>query len=420
MSLHLLQLIFRNCRWAVCVIGLCSWEWNTEGRAQDFLPSIEGTPAVAPSTLRPLVATPAASTMQPATPLPADQPLVASKDSGTIGCLVARDGRVFHGKVQEQGDAYRVDTTSGSIVVPYDEVLVIANTLNLAYSQIRDSRRQPGAAEHVDLGRWCLQNRLYEEASDEARDALQLEPRRQAALDLLQQSEKALGDNPLAPVATAPVVAASDLPPQAEFVRRIQPLLLNKCSNANCHGASSGNEFKLQPVATGARPQNVRTSQNLESVLKQINRDDPDQSPLILKSHEVVGPHAKVFTGSRSREHSERLIAWVRQITQEGSGGTGKTPMPENQPRPLLTFRPRTEAEIAAALPAPHGIQPVNADMTADELPKPATIERRPKSAPLRSPDVMRLLEDQKPDLFDPDEFNRMVHGVDPPDGSRK
>ncbi|RLS57904.1 MAG: hypothetical protein DWH91_03490 [Planctomycetota bacterium] len=419
MSLYLLQLFLRNHRWAVCVIGLCSWDWSTEGRAQDFQPSLEGTPAVAPSTLRPLLTTPAASTMQPATPLPADQPLVASKDSGTIGCLVARDGRVFHGKVQEQGDAYRVDTTSGSIVVPYDEVLVMANTLNLAYSQIRDSRRQPGAAEHVDLGRWCLQNRLYEEASDEARAALQLEPRRQAALDLLQQSEKALSDNPLAHVATAPVVAATDLPPQAEFVRRIQPLLLNKCSNANCHGASSENQFKLQPVATGARPQNLRTSQNLESVLKQINRDHPDQSPLILKSHEVVGPHANVFTGSRSREHSERLMTWVQQITREGPGGTRKAPLLENQPRPLLTFRPRTEAEIAAAPAAPPGIQPANVEMAADELPKPATIERRPKSAPLRSPEVMRLLENQRTDLFDPDEFNRMVHGVDPPSRSR-
>lgn len=395
---------------------LSGWAGGLIATAQELSPLEDGPAEASPvfpaSTLRDLLPAPRTGAMSPAGALGAPKPATQPRGQGVPGCLVTHDGRVFQGRILEQGEeAYRVDSVGGTAVLPHGEVLTIGDSLADAYTRIRGNMPRPGAEGHLDLGRWCLQNELYQEASEEAQAALKLEPRRQAALELLSQADQALTAvrHPL----PAPTVATSELPPQAEFVRRIQPLLQNKCGNANCHGSSSASQFKLQTVATGSRPQNLRTLQNLEAVFKRIDRDHPDQSPLLVESQQLTGPHANVFVGQRAQEHRDRLVAWVRQISRQGVAQPA--PAQENLPRPLMTFRPHAASEDVA--------EPTILPASAEEFAPPVTPLRaappqiaspsppRPKLAPLRSPEVMRLLETQAPDPFDPAEFNRLVHG---------
>ncbi len=367
-----------------------------------------------------VVAPPLLQRMTPFQPIAVDEPTAESKTEPTTGCVVLGDGRVFQGELTELAAGYQVQTHNGALVLQFSQVRTVAPTLAQAYQQLRESYDKPTASDHLDLGLWCQQNQLYEEASAEAQAALTLQPARKEALSLLQKAETALGHTELPKTPNAPNIvprlvaggAVVSTATQVEFSQHIQRLALNKCGNGGCHGASALSSFKIQ--------QGVRADLNLAAILKYVDIENPELSPLLVRARTADGPHNGLFRGASGTEQYDRLLKWVVQAAkdQNNLAGLPKRPKVWREGGPRYTIRPRTSQPEETASEAP--AEPLEAQApAAPEIEtvageKAAPVPRAPRSpreAALQSAAIQKLLENQAPDAFDPEEFNRLVHG---------
>lgn len=370
-----------------------------------------------------IVAPPLTQRMTPFTPIdvnPASPDPAAVKETG---CVVLGDGRVFQGEITELETGYQVQAKNGAVVLPFTQVRTVAPTLTQAYQQLRESYEQPSASDHLDLGWWCQQNQLFEEASAEAQAALVLEPTREKAVSLLKAAETALGRTEIPETPSSPSVlprpiaggAVVSTATQVEFSRHIQRLTLNKCGNGSCHGASALSPLKLQ--------QGVKSDVNLSAILKYVDTENPEQSPLLVRARAADGPHNGVFRGASGTEQYARLLAWVVQAAkdQNNVAGIPKRPKVWREGGPRFTIRPRKspmeaasgedQHEPATAATSAPAAGPEIQTIAGEEVAPISRAPRAPRKSPLASETVQELLRDQAPDAFDPEEFNRQVHG---------
>lgn len=372
------------------------------------------------------------------------EPEAATSLTFSEGVLVLEDGRVFQGRIETVVGGYRV-TTSGSIAtIPLTKIRATAPTLHQAYLALRDQIQKPKADDHLVLAEWCLQQNLVGEARTEVAQALKLDPLRQDARLLMQQIDKLLNPEPERPkLPTGPAMTPDGfLRPSQQtvtgmtrethqhFVRTIQPLLLNRCGNAYCHGEAAKNDFRLQNIVQGRAGQALPSQANLDQVLKYVDRKQPEASRLLTILQDP--PHEKVFPGTRGAEQAQILTDWILALTAE-------TRSPSTKPRTATAIRTASAAESAIDenfpdLTLESGIVPAAASQPAavgvDEATQ-ATSPNGPGMPPLTGgtqpqkvahPNAsernieQRLLETVRqqslPDPFDPEIFNRAKHGA--------
>jgi hypothetical protein len=349
-----------------------------------------------------------------------------SSDKATstpIRYLVLFDGRVVEGGVEERPGGYLVSQPGGAIVLPFEMIRVAAVSLTEAYEKQRDNFAYPTANDHLGLAQWCYTNKLYAQANAELEAVLRLEPQRSDARELLkrvdaatrrevarrtagQGSDSGSGDRTTGRIRTET---------HAEFIRRIQPLLVNKCGNATCHGTASSNGFRLANVRTGLRHQRLQSDQNLTAVLAQISADYPQQSKLLLKPQDrEMLVHRGVFFGATGDDQVQMLRAWIASAAADlvDSGEIAETSAaPPNDMEAGLT------RQAAASPPTGPTTPVVESPETAFSRPKPKIIEIPRPDSPRSSDLLKNVLDEERPDPFDPEEFNRQVHGLPPRGG---
>jgi hypothetical protein len=341
--------------------------------------------------------------------------------------LVLKTGQVVSGEMEPQVGGYMVLVPNGRVLITYDQVWTAATSLADAYTRLRDNRPNPSANERLELARWCFQHGLTEEARFEVAAALRLEPDRPEARQLLQRVEAALQKRPAVPHSEASV--RSPVPTQvtpaalsgertAEFIRVVQPILMNRCGNAACHGAATVSQFRMEP-ASGSRVSRLTSETNLAAVLQQIDWARPDESPLLTRPRSGTGPHRAAFQGRYATDQVETIRSWIRAVSRE-AGGTQEPPLPapagvpHPSPHPLVQAVapfPRTEG-AGAPLPASGETVPAKG---VGSTPGPAATDG---PRPVDEAFLRRILAESQPDPFDPDEFNRLIHGIEA--GSRR
>lgn len=330
-----------------------------------------------------------------------------ASDSAPPRLLLLFDGRVIIGDISEVAGGYSVRRAAGSIVVPFDFVRLTATSLSDAYRKQRDSLENPNAEQHLNLARWCFEHRLSEQAVAELEAALKLEPFRAEARELLQVIEAAESggtsgrNGPPAEFATEtadPLTSAGiSSENHLDFVRGIQPLLVNKCGNATCHGSASTNALRLHNVRTGRRHQRVHSDENLATVLRFIDADFPLHSPLLQAPQNVDHPvHRGVFAGALGAQQIELLSDWIHAVAVDRQLAIEQG---------ILESAPAGERAVEQSEfsepPAPDSARPRIFDVPRD-----------PQDP--RSSEVLRdILDEERPDAFDPEEFNRRFHDAE-------
>ncbi|MCA9055069.1 MAG: hypothetical protein KDA75_14610 [Planctomycetaceae bacterium] len=327
--------------------------------------------------------------------------------------LVLQTGQVVEGEIRPQVGGYLVHTPQGSLIVQYEQVRTAASSLDDAYVRIRDNRNDPSATERIELAQWCLQVGLSDAAEQELLAALRLEPDRVDARRLLLQVEgvrrqaargkSATSDarndvtmQPTAVAARAPA-AAGGLSRQrvAEFTRQIQPLLLNCCGNAACHGGQSPGDFQLRPTA---RLNRLETDANLSDVLKWIDASNPEASALLTVPRQTDEFHVQAFRGPKSEEQFARLVDWVRLVAHE----TRSTAAP-------TASSPSTPAIVPASATIPEAAPGLPVRDDASMVSPIGSLPRR--ISEVDDAFLRKIVDDEAHDPFDPEEFNRRVHG---------
>ncbi len=316
----------------------------------------------------------------------------------TNGVVVLRDGRVFSGRISNVAGGYRVEWRGTYAIVPFGKVDVTAPSLNEAFIALRDRVLKPTADDHLSLAEWCLKNNLVGSAKSEVSKALQLEPLRQESRSLMVTIDERL--NPKAEKferATGPAMTADGfLRSQAktsaglsrevhrDYVRQIQPLLLNKCGNAHCHGQATETTFRLGRIQRGISGNQLLSQSNLDQVLSQLDLAKPSQSPLLMKAVAVDAQHRKIFLGPRGGNQFKILSDWVSRVA-------GDLPSAKKHPS-------RTNAQHTTS----QQIQLTGAEVVAEA----------PRDEVRENILLQEVRQQSLPDPFDPDVFNRRVHGV--------
>lgn len=335
---------------------------------------------------------------------------------GPESILLMKNGAIVRGRILSSGSSYVVKQSNGEMVVPAEMVHGQYDDLGDAYLRLKEEWPQPTADRHLALARWCVSQNMLHEARTELKSALALEPTRDDIRDTLlklnnltQPAQPSAGTpweaSGKSSKTQRPTVSAFDdveslgglsREAAAQFTRKVQPILMNNCMLAACHGPESKvSDFQLQPVHVGGGSTRVSAERNLAEVLKFVSPERPNHSPLVTKP---VGNHGSrgrpVFQGSRGADQLRELKKWVEVVSAERA----TSPRESNRDRAVSSAKPLpdSQAMIPSSLDA--------TESSSSTKPRPFRIPTNIRNgSPLAIPPV---------DEFDPDIFNRRHHGV--------
>lgn len=214
--------------------------------------------------------------------------------------LVLDTLRVLEGDATRVEDQYRVSRPVGETFVPIAKVLAVCPDLPAAYQFLQSRFNLRDADDRLALARWCHANGLMKQSADEAQAALALDPNREDCRELARRFQREAARTSglvAAPRAEAPAKAVEELEPVAVecgaetlalFATKVQPILMNTC--VACHHADSARPFRLERVAADNLSGRRATQQNLMAAVALVNRQNPADSPLLVKAVTPHGP----------------------------------------------------------------------------------------------------------------------------------
>ena len=222
----------------------------------------------------------------------ADEPEAPQRD----GVLILTNQNVLLGKITRTGDYFFVADDYGEIRIAVNQVEMVCASLDEAYQQKR-RKITPGDIDGcIQLASWCFRYDLLGYAAEQIMEVRKMDANN-PRLPLLERQLELASDPP--PPSSPPVAIPDDRPSRkaldeairelprdvvASFTSRIQPLVVNSCGLAGCHGPGAENDFHLERLPLDRNFGNRLTQRNLYSVLQEINRQSPGDSPLLAKS----------------------------------------------------------------------------------------------------------------------------------------
>jgi len=258
------------------------------------------------------------------------------------GVLLLRNGELIEGDITLAGDRYDVTVPSGQMHIRRSEVQFVGQSMLECYERRKALISIDKVQDHLELADWCLRHHLYEQAALALADAVATDsshPRiglleRRLKLELEQQ----------APTETHAKDADSELPSSRDldrmvqglpagtvevFTATIQPMLLNHCSTAGCHGPQGTASLRLLRIPTGKAPSRRATQRNLYAVLSAVNQDHPAQSPLLTAPMRPHGQSKSAVFSSREAMQYQQLAHWVYMIANQSSPHSGSVGLSE-------------------------------------------------------------------------------------------
>jgi hypothetical protein len=266
----------------------------------------------------------------------------ATPEAGSEQIVVLRDGGVLSGRATLSGERYVLARGTGEVLIPVNNVMLIAASLEDAYQQRRQRLGQPTAEEHLILAEWCLRCDLNAHAERELVDARALD----AHDDKLMMLERRLAlakerseKQAAAPATSRPrptesqltervQTALSDLPEGAVelFTRRVQPVLVNSCTTTGCHQSGGAEKFQLDRAILRGLSNRRSTMNNLAEALALVDREQPQLSLLLTMPRRTHGGMKRPVFGPRQDAAFRHLEEWVALVTRNTS-----TPSPANR-----------------------------------------------------------------------------------------
>jgi hypothetical protein len=347
----------------------------------------------------------AALALSAAMPLTAAEPVLTPQQ----GVLLLRNGNVIEGNVTRAGDYYLVTFgESGEARLAAADVETLCVDLDDAYQYKRATMLGRGAAPHLELAEWCLRHSLTHQAGEQLVAAMRKDPEDARVAAVERKLKLALTAPQAAPARqpdTAATVSAEQLdktiralPPGSleKFSAVVQPLLLNKCAAGGCHGSTARSDFRLLRPAAGVGPSKRFTQQNLYAVLKYLDQENPDASPLLTLPQKRHGGGLAAVFDKRTKHQLDDLVAWTQLVL---AVPVPTAPATIGKAQALLSQQQDTHVKPASA-EAPIEPEVDEKNPQPDDTPMPFTPAKN--AAPLPREEAF-----QPRDPFDPEIFNR-------------
>lgn len=365
------------------------------------IPPIASVPPVAPPPAP--VVTGAPPEPKPLPTLPPPTPVTSGLDTlkpnpaanlAPVGkYIVLRGNKLIEGGVLTNGDKIIVRQGALDRSFAKGEVLYVAGSRDEVYHFMLATVPANNADARLAVAKWCTLNGLREQALAEAHLILKLTPGHRGATDLARSMEESLRQFPpdgSHPKTQGALVTESEPEPDVTaeaattFVSRAQPVLANQCME--CHARDNhASAFKLKRV-TGFEVGPQTTHGNLRAVASQLKKDDPANSPLLVKALAAHGGMKQPAFVSRQAVAFRVLEAWVAVAVGNASVPTMTPPTaPVFPPTPPVT--PIPPATAAAELP-PVETTPVTVPHVLPTPPSIPTAEIGTRSTPSSLPAI--------------------------------
>lgn len=342
------------------------------------------------------------------------------------GVVLLRNGEVLSGTIARTGDYYHVSKPGSEIRLKAAEVDRVANNLIELYEEKQRRLKPESLPDRLELAEWCLGQRLLAQAHAQLAAAAAISPNH-PRITLIQRRVMLAERPPEEHVAPAAIVHRGPskeeldrlirgLPSHAveSFTSTIQPLLVNNCTTAGCHGPTSSGKLRLLRLSLAGPPNRRLTQRNLHSVWQTIDVNDPAASPLLTQP---IRPHGKakspIFSGHQAAQYRQ-LVTWVYTATKQ------RRPPPPGEeesppPAPALATKKTTAksrpAPALASAAARRSAAPLDEAPAIGELDGEAlsTAPAKGRDAPAKGPAQETPPDDEyvPVDPFDPEVFNR-------------
>jgi hypothetical protein len=345
--------------------------------------------------------------------------------------VVLRDGGVLSGQITRSGERYVLARGTGEMLIPANNVMLVAASLEDAYQERRRRLSRPTAEDHLVLAEWCLRNALMAHAARELADARSVDPQhvklmvleRRLALASERREVQAAAPATSNPRLAEPLLteqmqtAVNDLPNGAVelFTRRVQPVLVNNCTTTGCHQSGGAEKFQFDRAVLRGLSNRHSTMNNLAAALALIDRRQPQLSPLLTVTRRTHGGMKRPVFGPRQDAAFRHLVEWVALVTAKTSTPSSAIRATEevelatangNQPSrwesPVMRVERSAEDESEQAIYQESSPRDVSAE---DEAQLSAADAGMVNASPLRY--GTRLKRWQPRDPFDPEIFNR-------------
>ncbi|MCE9604168.1 MAG: hypothetical protein K8U03_04610 [Planctomycetia bacterium] len=360
-------------------------------------------------------------------PTAAANPMMGTVD----GLLLLKNGETLEGRISRSGDYYLLITPTAEIQVRIREVEAVCRDLEEVFAKKLSLVNARSADSYLALAQWCIDRGLYGHAARALTDAIRLDdlhPR----IALLERRMQAAMSTPRAvptpPKPVAPAFNDEELDRAAksigaeslhEFTVRVQPLLMNYCATAGCHGPRPASTFHLERAYLNERtdPRTVRA--NLHATLKQIDRAQPNKSPLLNVPLTAHGGSKKPIFNAHNAEHFRSLAGWAARLPTQRNGVPVPTSADVVSATNTLQQRlpiapPSTPATTASAMDSSDPAKlktAVTLDAAGAAIPLPIGPSPAPttSSSPTNGPATNGPPANSPAgiDPFDPDLFNR-------------
>lgn len=355
-------------------------------------------------------------------PAPAEEVGPAAVPQQSV--LLLRNGEAIEGKISRVGELYYValpseghgtcprEWTGGEIRVKAAEVEFCCRDLEEGYRRKRAAIQPGDVRGHLGLAQWCLRHGLLGPAGRELADALDADPTHPMIGLLERRLKMALEPPPrrLPTKATGQAASPEELdrlvrgmPPGSveTFTQTIQPLLVNHCGAAGCHGPRSESAFRLLRTPPGRPASRRLTQRNLHAAMAWVDREDPAASRLLTLP---IGPHGTakkaVFSQGQAAQY-KRMVDWVCQLSRRPAPKIPETVASKEKP-PVRAMPAESQGSDSP---------PPESSGTSDRQPAAGSGKNEP---PLEGPSVKRgapLPLFVPVDPFDPEIFNRRYFG---------
>lgn len=331
--------------------------------------------------------------------------------------IVGNGGGLLEGVIYRVQNGYLVKQRYGKRLVLFDDVLLEARSRSEAFRKYKATFPDKSAGVSLKLARWAFKHQLYSECRSELKHVLQLEPNQQDARNLLKHVEEIL--NPTRPIHKGSPTTArrtldgllqgdaqslAGLSPKTarDFMLKVQPIVMNNCANASCHGSAATNDFQLKRVRFGTGSNRVLVEKNLAAILKYVDRRSPNNSRIltVLKKRHGRGSRG-IFHGPQGASQWGILRDWVKQVSTEiaPSVQTGPSIVKKN---PAFLKLP---ADVGNLKP-----KEATSDKGPSKIKQASLKQQQNDSQNVKSKTIElieEILKEERRDPFDPDAFNR-------------
>jgi hypothetical protein len=257
------------------------------------------------------------------------------------GVLVLHNGNVLAGSIGRHGDEYQIRQGNSTLRVPSEQVERFAASLGEVYEARRAAIVGATPEAHLALADWCLRVNLLNEAARELLDVRTLDAGHPALADaelrlrqlLAQESASGVPEEVCAESVPNEAALDSPAPPlaispeaQVQFVRNIQPMLINNCTSGGCHHVDSERLLQLDRWALRGNGDADVVRRNLTAVLRQVNPRAPAASPLVEYGRRPHGDAAAGRPHALTARQATLLVGWLNVATGMVAAETSPEP----------------------------------------------------------------------------------------------